>query len=93
MHLHEVVVGVEVFADLAHVGDEFLSGCIFALEGEVGVVGQVVADLVAGVAEVLEADVLRLLQVGLVVVDLRADLLHVLVELDDLAQHGVYCLL
>lgn len=72
--------------------DEFLGGCIFSFEGEVGVVGQVVADLVAGVAEVLEADVLGLLQVGLVVVDLRADLLDVLVELDYLAQHSVHCL-
>lgn len=93
MHLHEVVVGVEVLADLAHLADQLLGGCLLALEGQVGVVGQVVADAVAVVAEVLEADVLRLLQLRLALVDLPPDLLHVLVELDDLAQHRRHRLL
>lgn len=77
MHVHKVVIGVEIFGDLAYLEDNFFGVAhtpFILLQHQIRVVSQIGANTVADVAEALEPSILRFLELRIIRIDLVANL-------------------
>ena len=81
MHAHEVIIAIQIFRYFSYLNDYFLWIVIIFFKHQIGVISQIVADLVTHIAKVLKTCILGLLQLSVMDIDLWTQIVNHRVEI------------